>query len=145
MVTSVVGLHQGKCGPRRVVEIQRAVEALTAAELAAAHRCHCMYATQQQIVAFENLLNRSTKPSSQMNVITISLAAPIVLPNPKSVALKAPTVQIVAKGLPGYRQTIIWLGHEPERVYHGITFSAYMFAGDPFNLTRAPGRECAED
>lgn len=80
-----------------------------------------------------------------MNVITISLDAPVALPNAKEVDLEAPTVQIVAKGLAGYDQTIIWLGHDPERVFHGVTFAAYMFAGDPFILARAPGQECAVD
>ena len=101
-----------------------------------------MYATHRQIVASENIRNRNLKPDLQLNVITINLSAPIDLPDPKSVALKTPTVQLVAKALAGDHQTILWLGHEPERVYHGITFSAYKFEGDPFHLARASNGEC---
>jgi hypothetical protein len=102
-----------------------------------------MYATHKQIVASEKFRNSNLRdPQLHFNVITINLAAPIQLPDPKSNLLSGPTVQLVAKALPGYDQTILWLGHKPERLYHDVTFSAFVFPGDPFRLTVASGREC---
>ena len=142
VVTSVVGLHQGKCSPRRAAEVQAAIARLAASDFAWANHCKCNPKTHDQILANERLIDGSLKADRQLNVISIDIAAPITLPDAKLETMKAQTVQLVAKALPGDHQTILWVGHEPVNPRRDITFFAYIFPGDPFRLTLAPGQEC---
>ena len=152
-VTSVVGFHSGKCGPKRMAEIAKTLSSLTAADLSWKARCKCSYATYLGLLRTERL-NDARIPHGDLayrdNFLTINFEKPISLPAPKSKMLALPVWKLVIMALPRTSQTEIYIGYrgDPGSVWasgrntpDALFFVGYKILDDRFGLGH-PGEEC---
>ena len=147
VVTSVTGLHEGKCGPGRVQQVALALDSLTTRDFYDWHRLASGVEFLGGIVAdirWQEAQNaRHGVHGRIVNMVIIELAKPIRYPVPwgdkLSIAMHPRFVrQLIVEKSPGPGSTIFSFGFETppalKRAYSGMIYEAWSLADDPFDL-----------
>ena len=153
VVTSVTGLHEGKCGPGRVQQVTRVLESLTARDFYDWHRlCPCIPQSVFEMAVNIRRLEVQNARHSMYGVLenmdVIDLGKPIRYPVPwgdkREIAAHPRFVRqlIVEKSPssmgPGY--TIFFFGLKQVPPFTGtrakIIFEGWGLKDDPFDLGR---------
>jgi hypothetical protein len=138
-VTSVVGMHSGKCSPKRVAEVQTALESLSQREINSAHRCKCFHPSFQDVVLGERVHERGLPRQPKANVISIRLEPTASLA--RVLRLRYSVVAAAATVYPGQRATYVYFWEQPAFPTKRTYFQEFLFGGDPFHMN-SPNHEC---
>ena len=152
VVTSVTGLHEGNCGPRRVQQVALALDSLTARDFYDWHGSSSVFESLRGIVADvrrEEAQNARHGVHGRIeNMVIIELAKPIRYPVPwgdkLSIAMHPRFFShLIAGRSPssmGSESTVLFFGFETppalKRAYSGMIYEGWLLADDPFDLGR---------
>jgi len=143
-VKSVSGMHKGKCGPKRALQVGAILQQMEDDGFSMLRPCHCEESVLQDIQTNEHRLDMlSVRATGERgvysdNVDNIVLAHSIHLPRIPWIWRPdndRPLLELVAVRRPGANLTILWLGIG-KTSSRGQYFNAVGVSGDPFGLDR---------
>lgn len=141
--TTVIGLHDGKCGPARVAQVVRAIDSLRTSDFVPKRPCKCgseSHAALVRTAIDEDQYIRNGNLRIRYNVLLVTPSTPIAVPMPK-MRRSVMAEELFISAVPYVGQTTVWTGY---RLKPGepLIFNAFRLDDDRFHLGRA-AEECA--
>ncbi len=143
-VKSVTGMHNGKCGPKRALQVAAVLQQMEDNRFSMLRPCRCGENALRDIFTNERRLDKwsvratGERGAHEDNVDNIILTHSIHLPRIPWIWRPdndRPLLELVAVRRPGANLTILWLGIG-KAYARGQFFNAVGVSGDPFGLDR---------
>jgi hypothetical protein len=133
-VTAVQGMHEGRCGRARIMQVQRDLQEITSADLAWRNHCSCFPESSAGVKQMYKRSEDLRLPQPRTQLVHVFFARPVKLPR-EGPAKDRVTLDIIAaaQDYPLPVSTSLWLGrYYPSR--KAVLYEAIKFRGDPFQL-----------
>jgi hypothetical protein len=142
VVGEVVGMHAGRCGPARVAQVQRELEALPLDAFSWSRLCSCGFRDYDSVIKSQKRYER-LPGSRNLNVLTIRLSRPPDPPLTRFATIGSNTPILVVIEAPGNTHPVVVIGHEKLRgTSYKTYYTGFGMAHALFGLER-PNAECA--